>query len=110
MQVLFLSDGMMHYADHRRCGLATAVAVAFRYGLDGVVLDVAELANMPGLVSKARQLGLHVLTYGVQNDDPARVLQQQGWGVQAAIIDNVRGVVQGLASCKDMKDSEAAIC
>ena len=95
LQVLFLSDGRQHYGDPRRCGLSTAVSFAARNKLDGVVLECAALGQVPGLVAEARQLGLHVLTYGVQNDDPSWVLEQQRWGVHAAIVDDVRRVVAG---------------
>lgn len=96
-QVLFLSDGETHHADARRNGLDVAVDWAARHGLDGVVLESAALAAQPGVVAAARQRGLHVLTYGTRNDEPAFVRQQQGWGVGAAIVDDVSRVVAGLA-------------
>ena len=34
-----------------------------------------------------------VLTYGLQNNDPAWVAQQHTLGVQGAIVDDVAGVI-----------------
>jgi glycerophosphodiester phosphodiesterase len=36
---------------------------------------------------------VQVLTYGLQNNDPAWVRQQHTLGVQGAIVDDVAGVV-----------------
>lgn len=95
--MLFLSDGEHHHADPRRCGLDTAVSFAAENGLDGVVLESHFLGKDPSLVDRALKFGLHVLTYGTKNDDPAWVLRQEAWGVQAAIVDDVSGVVKGLS-------------
>ncbi len=37
--------------------------------------------------------GVQVLTYGLQNNDPAWVRHQYTLGVQGAIVDDVEGVV-----------------
>ncbi|PSC67608.1 Glycerophosphodiester phosphodiesterase GDE1 isoform B [Micractinium conductrix] len=49
-------------------------------------------------VAAARARGLAVLTYGLQNDDPAWVRQQWSLGVHGVIVDDVAGVAAALAA------------
>ena len=49
--------------------------------------DVVELANLRGLA---------VSTYGHLNNDPAFIAKQSDVGMAAAIVDDVRGIVQAL--------------
>lgn len=53
------------------------------------------------------QVGLQVLTYGLQNNDPAWVRHQYTLGVQGAIVDDVEGVVSafGRAAARESRQS-----
>ena len=50
------------------------------------------------LVESAHARNLLVLTYGLDNDDPACVTKQHALGVHAAIIDDVAGVMPAICT------------
>lgn len=92
--VLFLSGaGESFHCDPRRISVDAAIAHALEASLQGLVLHSAALRHHRSAAQKALSLGLSVLTYGLDNNDPQWVREQQALGVQAAIVDNVAGVV-----------------
>lgn len=56
------------------------------------------LANM-GMVAAAQAANLVLLTYGKENSNADSVRQQAVLGVQAVIVDEVRGPISGLLWC-----------
>jgi glycerophosphodiester phosphodiesterase len=98
-QVLFLSTGGRDWhADARRMSLAAAVAEAAASQLSGVVVDSGALHAAPEVVAQARANGLKLLTYGLENDTLAWVLQQQQLGVTGVIVDDLEGLMTALRS------------
>ncbi|CAK0736854.1 hypothetical protein CVIRNUC_000814 [Coccomyxa viridis] len=92
--VLFLSTGgTCWHADARRMSIAAAIRWALDSNLQGLVLDSGAVQEQSQAVATARSKGLKVLTYGLQNNDPAWVRHQYTLGVQGAIVDDVEGVV-----------------
>jgi glycerophosphodiester phosphodiesterase len=95
--VMFLSTGGRDWhADPRRMSISAALAVASSYSLSGVVLDSGALAGEPEVVALARAQGVKVVTYGLENDDPAWVLRQQQLGVFGVIVDDVPRITGAL--------------
>jgi glycerophosphodiester phosphodiesterase len=98
-RVMFLSTGGTDWhADARRMSLAAAVAEAAASGLCGVVVDSGALQAHPEAVAAAREAGLALLTYGLQNDAVGWVLQQQALGVAGVIVDDLEGLMAALRS------------
>lgn len=91
--VYFLTTGG-HYphADARRASLAAAVEFALSHGLQGVVMDAWALRH-DDHVRRAVAAGLKVMTYGLDNNDPAALARQRELGVLAAIVDDVQSVL-----------------
>jgi glycerophosphoryl diester phosphodiesterase len=50
----------------------------------------------PSHATQAREQGLAVVTYGLENSDAATVLRQQQLGVAAAIVDDVAAAMPAL--------------
>ena len=78
--------------------MAEAVAFACSAGLQGLVLDSGCFKTEPDSPREAEELGLTTLTYGLTNNDPDWILQQQQLGVAAVIVDNVPAIVNALAA------------
>jgi glycerophosphoryl diester phosphodiesterase len=45
-------------------------------------------------LNHARQKGLYIMTYGLQNNDPRWVAEQEMLGVHGVIVDDVVGICQ----------------
>jgi glycerophosphodiester phosphodiesterase len=107
--VMFLSTGGRDWhADPRRMSISAALAVASSYSLSGVVLDSGALAAEPEAVALARAQGVKVVTYGLENDDPAWVLRQQQLGVFAVIVDDVPRITGALPLLMSAQEQPAA--
>ena len=101
LPVFLLSTGPVSFKPHgdkRRNSVAEAVAFACSAGLHGLVLDSGCFKTEPNAPREAEQLGLTTLTYGLTNNDPDWILQQQQLGVAAVIVDNVPAIVNALAA------------
>jgi glycerophosphodiester phosphodiesterase len=106
--VCLLSTGPTElHADPRRTSLPAALTFAASAGLAGVVVDSTALSRSQETVAQARELGLAVMTYGGANGDPRWVAQQQALGVHAAIVDDVEGVLRGLAVAASQQQAMA---
>jgi glycerophosphodiester phosphodiesterase len=106
--VLFLSDGVVWHSDDRRNSVAAAVEVALAHQLQGVVLESGALRAQQGAAAAARRQGLQLMTFGLDNNDPAWVLQQHlRLGVAAAIVDDVSTVAAGLVDGLEFSASAA---
>lgn len=91
--VMFLSGGGAYaHVDSRRTSILAALEFAAGAGLDGVILETSVLREQQGMVAVARRAGLQMMTYGVLNNDPVWVRQQEGLGVHAVIVDDVVGI------------------
>ncbi|KAK9808810.1 hypothetical protein WJX72_004106 [[Myrmecia] bisecta] len=91
--VMFLSaGGVDEHCDARRTSIDAAIGFALGTGLQGIILDAGALHAQQHMAGLARSKGLHVYTYGLQNDDPEWVRQQYMIGVQGAICDDVSHV------------------
>ncbi|KAK9820936.1 hypothetical protein WJX74_010285 [Apatococcus lobatus] len=101
LPVFLLSTGpvsLKPHGDKRRNSVAEAVAFARSAGLDGLVLDSGCFKAEPNAPREAEHLGLTTLTYGLTNNDPDWILQQQQLGVAAVIVDNVPAIVKAVAA------------
>lgn len=99
LPVLFLSGaGEGFHCDPRRTSIQAAIDVALQSRLHGLVVDSGALRRHRSAVQQALSQGLSVLTYGLANNDPQWVREQQTLGVQAAIVDNVAAVVAAVVA------------
>lgn len=97
--VMFLSGGEAEtHVDERRTSLMAAVEFAAASGLDGVIFDTDVLKGLPGAVAAARGRGLHVMTYGLGNDQEEWLREQESLGVHGAIVDDVERAVRAFPS------------
>ena len=89
--VMFLSDiGAVWHCNPERTSLSAAIQVAKEANLDGLVVETAELkVKYQHMVEAIRDEGLHLLTFGIDNNDPDWIRKQQFLGVHAAIIDEL---------------------
>lgn len=82
--------------DQRCNSFETAIYFAKKIRLAGVILDALYIINNPEKVQEAHNLGLTVMTYGVQNmKESDRDLQKQA-GVDSFIMDNFVHIGNGL--------------
>ncbi|KAH9307304.1 hypothetical protein KI387_035215, partial [Taxus chinensis] len=88
--VLFLTDGGTHvYHDERRNSIESAIEVCLKSGLQGVVSEVRAVLQNPGLVSKVKDAGLCLLTYGELNNYVEALQKQKEVDVDGVIVDHV---------------------
>ena len=89
--VMFLSDiGAVWHCNPERTSLPAAIQFAEEAELDGIVVETAELKmKHQHMVELIRDKGLHLLTFGIDNNDADWVRKQQFLGVHAAIIDEL---------------------
>ncbi|CAL5218465.1 g148 [Coccomyxa viridis] len=107
--VLLLSTGgTCWHADERRMSIAAAIQWALECNLQGLVLDSGAVQEQSQAVALARSKGLKVLTYGLQNNDPAWVRHQYSLGVQGAIVDDVEGVVSAFGHASALQSRQSA--
>lgn len=72
--ILFLTDaGICSVCDIRASSLQEAIRFASRWNLLGVVSAAEPLCNSPRLVKVVKDSGLVCVSYGVLNNDPAKV-------------------------------------
>lgn len=88
--VMFLSDGgRSFHVDPRRTSIEAAIRFAAETNLDGIILDSQSLFFEKDGVERAHSCGLHVMTYGVENDNELWVKEQEMLGVHGVIVDDV---------------------
>lgn len=88
--VMFLSDiGACWHANPQRMSLLSAIGFAKDAGLNGLVVETAELKSQQHMVEVVRDQGLQLLTFGIDNNDPDWVRKQYFLGVHAAIVDEL---------------------
>ena len=89
--VMFLSDiGAVWHCNPERTSLLAAIQLAKEANLNGIVVETAELKmKHQHMVEVIRDAGLHLLTFGIDNNDADWVRKQQFLGVHAAIIDEL---------------------
>ena len=91
--VMFLSDiGACWHADPQRMSLLAAIGFAKDAGLNGLVVETAELKSQQHMVEVVRDQGLQLLTFGIDNNDPDWVRKQYFLGVHAAIVDELHRI------------------
>eukprot|EP01018_Ginkgo_biloba_P019666 Gb_23010 [translate_table: standard] len=92
--VLFLTEGGTHvFKDDRRNSIENAVEVCLKSGLQGIVSEVKAILQNPGLVSKVKDAGLCLLTYGELNNYVEALQKQEQVGVDGVIVDHVLEMV-----------------
>eukprot|EP00850_Spirogloea_muscicola_P016552 SM000135S26996 [mRNA] locus=s135:133043:137077:+ [translate_table: standard] len=107
--VLFLTGGgAYHFEDPRMNSIAAAIEHCVSSGLQGIVSEVATVLQHPEQVGQVQAAGLHLLTYGNQNNDVTAVLSQQSHGVYGVIVDCVERIVEGVALKSELQDCFAA--
>ncbi|SZF05529.1 unnamed protein product [Blumeria hordei] len=95
--ILFLTDaGTTPVGDIRASSLHEAIRFARRWNLLGIVSAADPLCNSPRLVKVVKENGLVCVSYGTQNNDPAKVLALVNEGIDAVIVDNVLKIRNGL--------------
>lgn len=108
--VMYLTEGgFSFHADSRRMSISAAVEFCVVHGLMGVVVNTSCLRSDPEQIGRARNQGLKVMTYGLENDDVEWILEQSRLGVHGAIVDDVARVVpqciRQFQSMSDVKES-----
>jgi len=112
--VLFLTEGGTYlYKDERKNSIESAVEVCLNCGLQGIVSEVEAILQNPGLVSKVKDAGLCLLTYGDLNNFVDVLHKQRETGVDGVIVDYVLEMVTAvrnatvssskLTSCDDIR-------
>ncbi|KAF4630518.1 hypothetical protein G7Y89_g7618 [Cudoniella acicularis] len=96
--VLFLTDaGISEVGDIRASSLQEAIRFASRWNLLGIVSAAEPFCNSPRLVRVVKESGLVCVSYGVLNNDPAKVQKEQvKEGIDAVIVDSVLKIRNGL--------------
>lgn len=96
--VMFLSGGGAYqHVDTRRTSIRSAIDFALSAKLEGIIIEASMLQQQQYMVLDARQKGLQVCSYGIDNDNPLWVLRQEELGVHAVIVDDVDRIVDALA-------------
>ncbi|KAJ2680330.1 Glycerophosphocholine phosphodiesterase, partial [Coemansia sp. RSA 1285] len=89
--IMLLTDaGMSEMADVRCNSIDAAVRLCNWAGLAGIVTHVAPISQSPRVVSLVRRHSLVLATYGTPANQPEHVRQQQAYGVDIVIVDDVR--------------------
>ncbi|KAJ2746288.1 Glycerophosphocholine phosphodiesterase [Coemansia sp. BCRC 34301] len=89
--IMLLTDaGMSAMADCRCNSIETAVRLCKWANLAGLVSHVAPISQSPRVSLLVRRHGLALATYGSLNNQAAHVKQQQAYGVDVVIVDDVR--------------------
>ncbi|KAJ2788122.1 Glycerophosphocholine phosphodiesterase [Coemansia interrupta] len=89
--VMLLTDaGMSAMADCRCNSIDTAVRFCKWAGITGIVTHVGPISQSPRVASLVRRHRLVLATYGAQNNQADHVKQQQAYGVDIVIVDDVR--------------------
>ncbi|XP_057871557.1 glycerophosphodiester phosphodiesterase GDPD2 [Cryptomeria japonica] len=92
--VLFLTDGGTYiYKDERRNSIESAIRLCLQCGLQGIVSEVKAILENPGLVSKVKDAGLCLLTYGELNNYVEALQKQKEVNVDGVIVDHVLEIV-----------------
>ena len=102
--VLFLTDsGSETVGDIRASSLQEAIRFASRWNLLGVVSHAQPFIISPRLVKVVKESGLVCVSYGVANNDPAKVKLQVKEGIDAVIVDSVLAIRKGLTEEESKK-------
>ncbi|KAJ2762769.1 Glycerophosphocholine phosphodiesterase [Coemansia sp. BCRC 34490] len=88
--MLLTDAGMSEMADVRCNSIDAAVRLCNWAGLAGIVTHVAPISQSPRVVSLVRRHSLVLATYGTPANQPEHVRQQQAYGVDIVIVDDVR--------------------
>ncbi|KAJ1720491.1 Glycerophosphocholine phosphodiesterase [Coemansia erecta] len=89
--VMLLTDaGMSAMADCRCNSIDAAVRFCKWTGITGIVTHVGPISQSPRVASLVRRHRLVLATYGAQNNQADHVKQQQAYGVDIVIVDDVR--------------------
>ncbi|KAJ2100315.1 Glycerophosphocholine phosphodiesterase [Coemansia sp. S142-1] len=89
--IMLLTDaGMSAMADCRCNSIEAAVRLCKWANLAGIVTHVGPISQSPRVASLVRRNGLAIATYGSLNNQAAHVKQQQLYGVDIVIVDDVR--------------------
>ncbi|KAJ1847889.1 Glycerophosphocholine phosphodiesterase, partial [Coemansia sp. RSA 2703] len=89
--VMLLTDaGMSAMADCRCNSIDAAVRLCKWAGITGIVTHVCPISQSPRVASLVRRHRLALATYGAQNNQADHVKQQQAYGVDVVIVDDVR--------------------
>ncbi|KAJ2894898.1 Glycerophosphocholine phosphodiesterase, partial [Coemansia aciculifera] len=89
--IMLLTDaGMSAMADCRCNSIEAAVRLCKWANLAGMVTHVGPISQSPRVSLLVRRHGLALATYGSLNNQAAHVKQQQAYGVDVVIVDDVR--------------------
>jgi len=78
---------------NRMCPAASAVEVAHEIGLLGMVTDSKAILADHGVLTRAHELGLKLLTYGALNNRPEDCQKQIDIGVDSIISDYLKRII-----------------
>ncbi|KAJ2721729.1 Glycerophosphocholine phosphodiesterase [Coemansia sp. Benny D115] len=97
--VMLLTDaGMSAMADCRCNSIDAAVRFCKQAGIAGIVTHVGPIAQSPRVASLVRRHRLALATYGALNNQADHVRQQQAYGVDVVIVDDVRNARKAVDS------------
>jgi len=80
---------------NRMCPALGAVEIAHEIGLLGMVTDSKAILADNGVLTRAHELGLKLLTYGGLNNNPAECQKQIDIGVDSIISDYLKRIITG---------------
>jgi len=80
---------------NRMCPARGAVEIAHEIGLLGMVTDSKAILADHGVLTRAHELGLKLLTYGGLNNNPADCQKQIDIGVDSIISDYLKRIITG---------------
>lgn len=96
--VFFLTEaGTEMYTDPRRNSLEAAIELCTDSGLQGIVSDAGGLFRDPSAISRIKEAGLKLYTYGELNNVVEAVYVQHLMGVDGVIVDRVKEITEAVA-------------
>lgn len=95
--VMFITTGGAEPHANPICmSISAAIDFAHSFGMEGIVVDSSILRRDISFVSVARQKGLKMMSYGLENNDIQWVHYQSDVGVHGAIVDDVANILPAL--------------
>jgi glycerophosphodiester phosphodiesterase len=97
--VFFLTQlGTVIRSDPRSNSVDSSITFAKSAGLGGLVCPARYLVKHPDVITKIKESGLRVCTWGADNNLPENVHFQKKMGVDGVIVDHVNHIAKNWAS------------
>ncbi|KAK6930767.1 Glycerophosphodiester phosphodiesterase domain [Dillenia turbinata] len=96
--VFFLTNGgNVIYRDTRRNSLDEAIKLCLENGLQGIVSEVRAIFRNPEAITRMKESGLSLLTYGQLNNVPEAAYMQYLMGVEGVIVDLLQEIREAVS-------------